>query len=90
MSLVVDVRITNSAGYTSRIEYVSVRRLEPLDAPHSPEDEIHRYEVTLFDKVGNEREFTNVLHRYGDGPRALATLALEALTDLESEEVSHV
>lgn len=87
MALVVDIRITDSRGYTNRIELLEIRRLEPLDDPTNAANEVHNYSVTSYDNIGRAREATTVKHRYGDMSRTLISNALAALGHPENLEM---
>ena len=74
MSLVASLHITDSRGFLSQIGGLVIRRLEPLENPAYPADEVHTYEASI--ELGEKVEFT---HRYGDGAWACVQRGLEAL-----------
>jgi len=66
MSLYFELKATSMTGAVT-IGTVQIRRLEPLERPADPEEEVHNYEVTVDGRVIGSLE-----HRYGDGAWHLA------------------
>jgi hypothetical protein len=80
MSLVVKLNITTRNTFTEQVHLtpmfdITIRRLEELDNPNHPHDEVHAYEVTS----GEDGTKAKFRHRYGDGAERCLEKALTAL-----------